>query len=238
MYDIATGRIETVLVSPEITELRDYGQVPTSTGSGFFISRDGLVLTAKHVVADARAIFAQDFDGRRYRAEVVEQGYYDVALLRVDAEPPSIIPILPEAELRIGQKLLTMGFPVNVAHPGFSWDQIEFSEGSLSALRSQDGAAENFQFSAPIRPGNSGGAIIFESGSLAGIAVAGYDSVKTFVSTGFTALLVNVGLKFEFALLTLPPFWVQEGQPAMMGRDEAIKNLARASVCLACYEKH
>jgi hypothetical protein len=57
----------------------------------------------------------------------------------------------------------------------------------LSALRSPDQARENFQFSAPIRPGNSGGAIIFENGSLAGIAVAGYDPVETFDSKGFTA---------------------------------------------------
>ena len=75
------------------------------------------------------------------------------------------------------------------------------------------------------------------NGSLAGIAVAGYDPVKTFVSTGFTALLVNVGLKFSNALLTLPPFWVQEGQPSIMSRDDAIGNLARASVCFACYKK-
>jgi hypothetical protein len=46
------------------------------------------------------------------------------------------------------------------------------SPGAVSALRSQDGAGENFQFSAPIRPGNSGGAIIFENGSLAGIAAS------------------------------------------------------------------
>ena len=237
VYDIATAKIETIFVSPEITEISDYWGVLPLTGSGFFISRDGLILTAKHVVADFQAIFVQDFEGRRYRAEVVEQGYYDVALIKVDAEAPSIIPILPEAELRIGQKLLTVGFPVNLEDPGFFWDQLEFSEGSLSALRSQDGAGENFQFSAPIRPGNSGGAIIFENGSLAGIAVAGYDPVKTFVSTGFTALLVNVGLKFSNALLTLPPFWVQEGQPSIMSRDDAIGNLARASVCFACYKK-
>jgi len=130
-----------------------------------------------------------------------------------------------------------MGFPMNVADPDMYWDQIEFSEGSLSALRSPDHAGENFQFSAPIRPGNSGGAIIFENGSLAGIAVAGYDPVETFDSKGFTALLVNVGLKFQNALLTLPAFWIQESQPSIMTRDEAIGNLARASVCLACYKK-
>lgn len=239
IYDLATGMIETVLVSPEITEIRDYAGVTTliSTGSGFFISRDGLILTAKHVVEDAEAIFVQDFNGRRYRANVLEQGHHDVALLKTDAEAPSIIPVSPEAELKIGQKLLTMGFPVNVVNPGFNWDQIEFCEGSLSALRSQDGAGENFQFSAPIRPGNSGGAIIFENGSLAGIAVAGYDPVETFDSKGFTALLINEGLKFQNALLTLPAFWVQESQPSIMTRDDAIGNLARASVCLACYKK-
>jgi Trypsin-like peptidase domain len=237
VYDIATAKIGTIFVSPEIAEIRDYWDAPTSTGSGFFISRDGLVLTAKHVVADAQAIFVQDFDGRRYRAEVIKKGYYDVALLKVDAKAPSIIPISPEAELKIGEKLLTMGFPVNVAHPGFYWDQIEFSEGSLSALRPQDRAGENFQFTAPIRPGNSGGAIIFENGSLAGIAVAGYDAVKAYLNTGVTALLINVGLKFQFALLTLPPFWLQESQPSITSRDDAIRNLARASVCLACYKQ-
>ena len=146
VYDIATAKIKAVFVSPEITEIRDYWEVPTSTGSGFFISHDGLILTAKHVVEGAQAIFVQNFDGRRYRAAVVQQGYYDVALLKVDGKAPSIIPILPEAELRTGQKLLTMGFPMNVADPDMYWDQIEFSEGSSSALRSSDHAGENFQF--------------------------------------------------------------------------------------------
>jgi hypothetical protein len=72
VYDIATAKIETIFVSSEITEIRDYWGVPTSTGSGFFISRDGLILTAKHVVTDAQATFVQDFDGRRYRAETVK----------------------------------------------------------------------------------------------------------------------------------------------------------------------
>jgi hypothetical protein len=49
---------------------------------------------------------------------VVDQGYYDVALLKVDAKAPSIIPILPQSELRIGQKLLTMGLRVNFFRPG------------------------------------------------------------------------------------------------------------------------
>jgi S1-C subfamily serine protease len=168
---------------------------------------------------------------------VVEQGYYDVALLKVDAKVSTIIPISIDSELRIGQRLLTMGFPVNLEEPSFRWNEVEYSEGTLSALHSQDGKGENFQFSAPIRPGNSGGAVIFENGSLAGIAVAGYDSVKTFLSTGFTPLLVNLGLKFENALLTLPPFWVQEGQPSIMTRDDAIRNLARSTVCLACYNR-
>jgi serine protease Do len=237
VYDISTGLIENILVSPEVTEIRDYIGVPTWTGSGFFISHDGLIFTANHVVQDAQAIFVQDFHGRRHRAVVVQHGYYDVALLKVDAQAPGIIPIIPAAELRIGQKLLTIGFPANVVQPGSYWDQIEFCEGSLTALNSQDDARENFQFSAPIRPGNSGGAIIFENGSLAGIAVAGYDPVETYKNTGFTALLVNVGLKFESALLTLPTFWEQEERPFILNRDDAVENLAHASVCVACYKK-
>jgi hypothetical protein len=53
----------------------------------------------------------------------------------------------------------------------------------------------------------------------------------------FRCRLAYEGLKFEFALLTLPTFWVQESQPAIMNRDDAIRNLAPAFVCLACYKK-
>jgi S1-C subfamily serine protease len=88
-YDIATEMIETVLVSPEITEIRDYAGVPTWTGSGFFITRDGLIFTAKHVVEGAEAIFVQDFNGRRYQATALEQGYHDAALLKIAGEAPS-----------------------------------------------------------------------------------------------------------------------------------------------------
>jgi hypothetical protein len=51
--------------------------------------------------------------------------------------------------------------------------------------------------------------------------------VKTFANTGFTALLVNVGLKFHNALLTLPTFWEQEGRPFILSPADAVENLAR-----------
>jgi S1-C subfamily serine protease len=83
-----------------------------STGSGTFISGNGNVLTAEHIVRDARRIEIVARDGTRIEAKVVASSRnLDLAILSSDAKPRSFIPLLLTRPIP-GTKVFTVVYPV------------------------------------------------------------------------------------------------------------------------------
>ena len=64
--------------------------VPEGTGSGFFISADGLVMTAYHVVEDSRSLRVINSKNESFVAELAGYDEFrDIAILRARANAPS-----------------------------------------------------------------------------------------------------------------------------------------------------
>jgi hypothetical protein len=108
-------------------------------GSGFFISPDGKIATAGHVINDASGpIVVDTADGGRYRASVVEtRPTTDVAILKVEPQfPGQTFPALPLAptglDLQPGQRLYALGHPNH-------WQDIFLSVGNFDGFRSGQG---------------------------------------------------------------------------------------------------
>lgn len=143
-----------------------------SSGSGFFISATGELLTNNHVVEDADKIEVQLSDGNRYRVEVIGRDpATDLALLRV-AEPDRDFPYLRlgnAEQLRVGEWVLAAGNPLNMDHT--------VTVGVVSAkgrvLGLSDSSFEDFiQTDAAINFGNSGGPLVNLRGDVVGINTA------------------------------------------------------------------
>ncbi len=146
--------------------------VRRSSGSGFFISATGELLTNNHVIEDADKIEVQLSDGTRYEVTVVGRDpATDVALLRV-TEPDRDFPYLAlgDAEqLRVGEWVMAAGNPLNMDHT--------VTVGVVSAkgrvLGLSDSSFENFiQTDAAINFGNSGGPLVNLRGEVVGINTA------------------------------------------------------------------
>jgi serine protease Do len=146
--------------------------VRRSSGSGFFISPSGEVITNNHVVEDADKIEVQLADGTRYQVDVVGRDpATDIALLRV-SEPNRDFPYLAlgSAErLRVGEWVMAVGNPLNMDHT--------VTVGVVSAkgrvLGLSDSSFENFiQTDAAINFGNSGGPLVNTAGQVVGINTA------------------------------------------------------------------
>ena len=76
-----------VAATPGLEELGFGGGGRTGVGSGFFVRKDGLVVTNYHVIENATAIEVILFDGRRFPARLLGgEPKYDLALLKIDGQ--------------------------------------------------------------------------------------------------------------------------------------------------------
>ncbi|MFZ9915456.1 MAG: trypsin-like peptidase domain-containing protein [Phycisphaerales bacterium] len=136
------------------------------TGTGVVISRDGHIVTANHVVADATEIEIVFRDGRTATATVVglDPGT-DIAVLRTDAS--GLVPAAfgDSDELEAGEWVVALGAP-------FGLEQT-LTAGIVSAKGRSDVGLATFesyiQTDAAINPGNSGGPLANLDGEIVGI---------------------------------------------------------------------
>lgn len=140
------------------------------SGTGFLIDRAAHVVTAFHVVSGASEVTAMLPDGKRYAARLVGVAReIDVALLRIDAAPEELEPLVlgDSRELQVGQKVMAIGNAMGLHNT--------LSVGVVSALgrsvrRAPLEMASSFiQTDAAINPGNSGGPLLNSDGQVVGI---------------------------------------------------------------------
>jgi len=97
---------------PRPSTPRENSRPVVSTGSGFFISDDGFLLTNNHVVEDADEITVSLGDRREFKAEVIgTDERSDVALLKIDAENLPFLKIGKSKQLKVGEWVVAIGSP-------------------------------------------------------------------------------------------------------------------------------
>ncbi|MCE2425134.1 MAG: Do family serine endopeptidase [Pseudomonadales bacterium] len=141
-----------------------------SAGSGVIVdAQAGHIVTNHHVVEHADEIRVTLSDGREYRAKLVGvDTQVDLAVLKIDADELTELPIANSDNLRVGDFVVAIGNP-------FGLEQTVTS-GIISALGRSglgiEGYEDFIQTDASINPGNSGGALVDLNGRLVGINAA------------------------------------------------------------------
>jgi S1-C subfamily serine protease len=147
--------------------------VPVSSGTGFAISKTGIVVTNSHVIAKGTKIFIRGINGdfsRRYLAKVlVEDKNNDLAIIKLidsifisDSEIPFII---SSTTSDVGTSVFTLGYPLK----SIMGEEIKLTNGIISSKSGFQGDVTCYQISVPLQPGNSGGPLIDHAGNLIGI---------------------------------------------------------------------
>jgi serine protease Do len=141
-------------------------------GSGFFISSDGLAVTNNHVVegADKIQVRLSSDDSSRLPATVVGRDpATDVALIRVEGKGPfSPLPLGNSDALRVGDWVMAVGNPLNMAHTVTVG--VVSAKGRQLNLSDVTSSFENFiQTDAAINLGNSGGPLVNLRGEVVGV---------------------------------------------------------------------
>ena len=172
-----------VHIETQVTDDSSYfDAVPQSdTGSGFFISSDGLIVTNNHVIEGASIITVSLHDGSVYEAQLLgADKENDIAVIKISPTAGSVIDVLSFGDsdsLVVGQKVIAIGNP-------FGYDRTMVT-GIISGLSRpiRDGNGNvllgMIQTSAPINPGNSGGPLLNTDGQVIGINTSIYSTSGT-----------------------------------------------------------
>lgn len=154
-------------------------------GSGFFVSRDGLVLTNTHVVGDHDKVDVVLHDGRKVEGVVVERAEgVDLALVRLPLKDTPAVK-LGSPRLRVGSWIGSIGHGL-----GGAWT---FTTGMVTNIYPLDGERPVFQTQIPLNPGNSGGPVFDREGQVVGVVTA---SIKG-------ASVINFAIRIELAVQLL-----------------------------------
>ncbi|MCL6479066.1 MAG: trypsin-like peptidase domain-containing protein [Peptococcaceae bacterium] len=140
-------------------------------GTGFYVSPEGHVLTAKHVVENCSSFTAIDNDQPNIQLRLVDvEDDHDIALMIADKKPPAYLKISPPQSFYHGKHIAVIGSPKGYI------DSV--SQGVISYPNREtfpmSGITGTFQTDAAINPGNSGGPVVDGNGDVLGIAVWKY----------------------------------------------------------------
>ena len=141
--------------------------VPAGSGSGFFVSNDGHVITNYHVI-EGCDINKLSFKGSQTELKVLAvDKVNDITILKSDIRPKIIFPVSNE-DVTLLEDVIVAGFPLGKQISS----AIKTHKGVVTALAGVGDNYSFFQTDAAINQGNSGGPIINQKGNVVGIAVA------------------------------------------------------------------
>jgi uncharacterized protein len=214
---------------PEIRNRSKPNPTPPSksatSGSGFFVSKLGHIVTNQHVVKECSSLTVGDNAKTQVRAEVIETDKRnDLALLKISStemasvETKSLISklglrvvplssngLLRSEDVELGERLLVAGYPYGEI---FS-NTIKVTGGMVSAIRGIGDDTGQFQMDAAVQPGNSGGPIYDAKGNIVGVVISQLNRLKVAKTIGSLPELVNFGIKAS----TVRQFLTASGLP-------------------------
>lgn len=192
----------TVFVDKGIKIESGVGHNDTVLGSGFFITRNGYIVTNHHVISDcvdpayngfARLYIrlAEDPETRIPARVVGYDKTMDLALLKTEVDAPYVFSLGSSSDLEIGDRVYVIGSPLGLDRT--------LTSGIVSATdRDLLSLGKVFQIDAAVSPGNSGGPMIDDQGRVQAIVFAG---VQPFHGLNFAIPVedLKVQLPFLFA---------------------------------------
>lgn len=138
-----------------------------SSGTGFSITSDGLIVTNNHVIEGAKSVkilgVNGDFSNALNAKVVIVDANNDLAILKIDDTNFKTINkvsfTIKTTTSSVGENVIVLGYPMRAT----MGDEIKLTTGIISSKTGFKGDVTSYQISAPIQPGNSGGPHVRQS---------------------------------------------------------------------------
>lgn len=197
------------------------------SGTGFYINNNNMV-TNFHVISKCEYI-TDSFDNK---LELINQDQVnDLAILKGNFNE-NFLSVSRNAPV-LGEKVYVAGFPYNNTLKGFN-----FTTGNVSSLIGLGQDVANFQITAPVQPGNSGGPILNEYGSVVGVTVARINDETIIEETNSIPQNINFGIKNTIlkSLLSDNKIQYQDSDSFFKKSQKNIASISRdSSALIKCY---
>ena len=177
---------------------RQSTQLVQSSGTGFVVRADGVIITNQHVVAGAESIAVTLPDGTNLPGKLVgEDPVTDIAVLRISRTGLSVVPIGTSTDLMIGEWVIALGDPyaylLGNNEPTVTAGVVSATHRNIVPNNEQPGLyLDMIQTDAAINPGNSGGPLANALGEVIG--------VNSSIFTGGGGSVGNIGLGFAIPI--------------------------------------
>ncbi len=165
-----------------------------ATGSGFYVTTSGHLLSNNHVVEGCAEVKVTEGDHSTPAKVLATDPDLDLALVQLP-HPVATAVVFRENSPRLGETVVVMGYPLS----GLLTSDAVVTTGIVSALAGMRDDKHKLQISAPVQPGNSGGPLLDPSGHLVGVVVSKLDGLRMASLTGAIPENVNFAIKGEEA---------------------------------------
>ncbi len=153
-------------------------KIEQNIGSGFIVSKDGLIITNKHVVSDTQASYKViTNNNKEYKVEkIYRDPLFDLAILKINATNLKPLELGNSDKLKLGQMAIAIGTALGQFKNTVTVGVISGLGRGIVAGDGLGEVAEKLdnviQTDAAINPGNSGGPLLNSAGQVIGVNVA------------------------------------------------------------------
>ncbi len=160
-----------------------------ASGTGFYVSKVGHLITNAHVVADCQQIRVKGVP--EPAQQVSADASIDLALLKTAGGRETVASLRRTNEIKLGEAVYAFGFPLSP----ILGETGNLTSGLVSNLQGPGNNSSLVQITAPIQPGNSGGPLLDSKGHVVGVVVGKLDALKVAKATGDIPQNVNFAIR-------------------------------------------
>jgi len=209
--------------------------VRAATGTGFLVAGER-VLTNRHVVEGCNRVLVRAPDGRNHAAvpPARTDAKLDLALLTVPGLNGPVLSFRQSPPVRRGEGVVAYGYPLT----GLLSSDAKLTRGEINGMAGLRDNQDQFQISAPVQPGNSGGPLLDMQGNVVGVVVSKLNAQAVAGRTGDIAQNINFAVKGDRAAAFLRAAGVTPAAGQSNGQDRSAADVgeiaARSTMFIRC----